>query len=369
MNDSMYFSQIQEIELKLAKITSSISKQYPKPLNSKEEKKKFFEHLHENKVYNPQIRYESRDIPESIFSQLEELKTSISLKNDKYNIKKLLIQKIDERISMLKAYKYWGDIKSTQYSIKSKGSPNIDEFNKAVEFIKSYRRSKIKFKRVTPQKVGEELQKEVLRLTNQNIEVIFKPLANKILIRAKHGQIIINPEESFRSIDIERLKVHEIQTHYMRYFNSKKIPIEMFHTGTSNYILTEEGLAVYMEYSHDVLSQAQLFIYAGRTVATYLCTQMSFYELFEYLHNLGFKQEDAYKITFRAKRNLNDTSQLGGYTKDYVYFVGFYKVKEHLEKHPENLEKLFLGKIKIEDLELLHEFISKFQREEIKFNN
>lgn len=47
----------------------------------------------------------------------------------------------------------------------------------------------------------------------------------------------------------------------------------------------------------------------------------------------------------------------GGFTKDYVYFSGYLKVKRYAKNH--DLRDLFIGKIKLEDLRVLKKFIRK----------
>lgn len=361
-----YFSQIKEIESQLFTITSHLPSGYPKPLNTAKEKKKFFRKIKRNEIYNPQMKYEQRIYDQKCLEQLEELKDSINLEEDTFNLKYLIKKKIKETIDNIKMYQSWGSTHSCELCAKSKGKPNKADFQRAMKFILNYQRETIKFKRLTPLRLGRELNKEVVRLTGEKINIEFEELANKMLIMASQKKVVINPHEQFKSIDLERLKVHEIQTHFMRYFNATKFEFNLLQVGTPNYISTEEGLAVYMEYKHDVLSKAQMFIYAGRVVATYLCRNKSFYEIYFYLVNLGFKESDAFKITLRSKRNLNDTSQHGGYTRDYIYFVGFHKVKKHIEKHPEDFENLFIGKIGLKDLKTLRKFISYAKRQERK---
>lgn len=361
-----YFSQIRELETQYAIISSNLVSGYPKPLNTAKEKKKFFRKIKKNEIYNPQMKYEERRYCKDSLKQLEELKKSINLDDDIFNLKYLLKKKIEEGILNIEMYENWGTKRSCEICAKTKGKPTKTDFQKAMKFILNYERGIIKFKRLTVKRLGRELIKEVHKLTGEKINVEFEELANKMLILANQKKVIINPQEQFRSIDLERLKVHEIQTHFMRYHNATKLDFCLLQTGTPNYILTEEGLAVYMEYKHDVLSRAQMYIYAGRVVATYLCQEKSFYEIYNYLVNIGFKEEDAFKITLRSKRNLNDTSQIGGYTRDYIYFVGFHKVKKHIEKNPEDFKKLFIGKIGLKDLKTLKKFINYVKREEKK---
>jgi len=182
-------------------------------------------------------------------------------------------------------------------------------------------------------------------------------MQSKVNISPINKEIRINPNERFTTLDLKRLKVHEIGTHYMRYYNGKQYIPKILKSGASNYIETEEGLAAYMEELMDVSSKAQIYIYAGRVIGTYYALRKSFYEVFQILKKYGFKDSDAFAITYRAKRNLCDTSQKGGFTKDYVYFSGYHKVKNYAKNN--DIRDLFIGKIKIRDVKILNKFINK----------
>jgi len=87
--------------------------------------------------------------------------------------------------------------------------------------------------------------------------------------------------------------------------------------------------------------------------------QESFYNVYLRLKKYGFKNTDAFAITYRAKRNLCDTSEVGGFTKDYVYFSGYDKVKSYVKKH--DIKDLFIGKVKISDLKVIKKFVEKYR--------
>ena len=350
---SSYQSEIIKYESQLHTIIKDISLTYPKSINSKEEKRRFFKALEEHRIYNPQFKFEKREYPKNILQQLEELKYSINIENDSYGIKQLLKEKIEEIELKIQCYTHWGTAKSGEFSQKIFLKPSDELLDRAQLFCKEFKREKIKFKRVTPQVLGRELQEEVKRISGNSIEVKYIELANKLNIQSKRGIIFINPNEDFKSIDIERLKVHEIGVHYRRYYNAylKYPAIELFQKGTARYAQTEEGLAVYNEEVKGVSSKAQMYIYCGRVIATYYTDKMSFYELFMKLKEFNFKDSDAFALAFRAKRNICDTSIHAGYTRDYIYFAGYLKVKEYAKNYDVN--RLMFGKIKIEDLDIL----------------
>ncbi len=354
-----YFNEIEEIEKQYSKIIEHYNTSFPKPINFMEEKKKFFSAIADDKKYNPYIIYEKKEFGNDLINKLKEFK--IDTKNDPYNFKKLYKKKIISKIYEFECHQNWGKPISTKYVIKYRGKPSRFLLAKAKIFCLRYNRQIIKFKRLDPETIGNSLKDEVYRLTGDDIRLLYVQMPSKVNIDPSNSVIKINPNVRFTTFDLDRLLVHEIGTHYMRFHNGKKYGIKLLERGTDNYIETEEGLAAYVEELKGVSSKAQLFIYAGRVIATFYAIKKSFYEVFAILKQYGFKDEDAFMITYRAKRNISDTSLPGGFTKDYVYFSGYYKVKKYVGKNSKKLKRLFLGKIKISDIRLLRKFIKEHE--------
>lgn len=358
-----YFKDIKEFEHRFFKITSHFSFNFPKPQNLQEEKKHFFEAIKNNKEYNPQIRYTAKFFNEKYVEKLYKLKEEIQnkeffdLENDNLGIKNLYFERLKSKIFEVECHKYWGLEQSTQYVLKYRGEPSFELLDKAKKYAQNYKRQKVKFDIISYKQVGFELKSYVKEICDDDIEINYDSIQSKVNIAPREKKVNINFEERFTTLDLDRLKVHEIGTHYLRYVNGKNSKFRIFEVGTSNYIETEEGLAAIMEELKGVSSTAQMYIYAGRVIGAYYALRKSFYEVFKILKTYGFKDEDAFAISYRVKRNLCDTSLKGGFTKDYVYFSGYLKIKEYIQKGGD-LKALFVGKIKVEDLEILKNIIS-----------
>ncbi len=350
-----YWREIEDIEKRYFTLISNFDMSYPKPLNLQQEKRRFFSAIADDEVYNPQFVYEKKHFDDSLIEKLENFKINPS--GDLYNIKKLYFDRIKTKLYEIYSHKSWGREESGYWEIKSKGKPSRFLLAKAKLFCKTYKREKVRFTRVSAKVAGKELKEEVFRLCSENVRIIFKDMASKVSINPSSKTITLNPNERFTTLDIKRLKVHEIGVHYLRYFNGKKSCLRILESGTSNYIEIEEGLAVYMEEISGVSSRAQMFIYAGRVIATFYALRCSFYEVYQILRDYGFKRQDAFAITFRAKRNMMDTSLKGGFTKDYVYFSGYLKVKKYARFH--KIDNLFIGKVKISDLKILKKYLKE----------
>ena len=362
-NKEKYLKKISEFEKLYNEMIKSYSFKIPKPINLQEEKKKFFLALADDRVYNPQIKYEKYECDLKLLREYKKKIISLRFKNSYTGMRKLYRKRLETKLIQIKYHILWGSPNSTKYIVKYWGKPNLSTLRKAIKYCREYKREKVRFVRMTPKKIGKELKKEIKRLTGNDIKVIYNDMAAKINIEPSRNLVEVNPNETFTSLDLERLKAHEIAVHYIRYYNASKWKIKLLEEGTSNYLETEEGLAAYAEYAKGVLSKAQMFVYAGRVIATYYTTKKSFYEVFEILKYYGFTDKVAFSITYRSKRNLTDTSQQGGFTKDYVYFRGFYKVVDYVRNH--DIRDLFIGKIGIRDIKTLRNFI-KYHRDEIE---
>lgn len=224
-------------------------------------------------------------------------------------------ERLKAKILEIDCHKNWGKLISTKYVRKYRGEPSRILLSRAKVFCHNYTRQKIKFKTLAPEDVSKRLKNKVKDLTGDDLNVVFVEIPSKVNISPKQQLMKINPHVKLTSLDVKRLSAHEICVHYMRYYNASLSGIRILETGTSNYIETEEGLAVYAEEQKGVLSKAQMFVYAGRVIATYYALYMSFYDVFQKLKSYGFENEEAFAITMRAKRNLCDTSQKGDLQK------------------------------------------------------
>lgn len=361
VKEDLYWREIEDFEIKYYDLIKDFDLNFPKCLNLQKEKKKFFAALADDKIYNPYFKYAKRNFDGNSEAKLKKLK--ISTKNDLYGFKRLYKERLKTKIYEIECHKNWGNQISTKFVRKYRGEPSRILLSRAKVFCNNFKREKVKFKTLTHEEVSFRLKEKVKELTGDELNVIFIEIPSKVNITPKAKLMKINPHTKLTSLDVKRLSAHEICVHYMRYYNGSLRNIKILESGTSNYIETEEGLAVYAEEMKGVLSKAQMFIYAGRVIATYYTLRMSFYDVFKKLKSYGFENEEAFAITTRAKRNLSDTSQFGGFTKDYVYFSGYLKIKKYAKNH--NIDDLFIGKVKIEDLKILKKYLNE-NRDKIK---
>lgn len=152
---------------------------------------------------------------------------------------------------------------------------------------------------------------------------------------------------------INSLILHEIETHILTAENGKRQPYELLNRGLANYLITQEGLAVY----NTQIGQNRPFNEnrAAHSLVlgiSYAKTH-SFAATFKYLHkNCGLRKENALRLTLKIKRGLTDTSRKGAFTKDLVYYRGYHEIETFI-KNGGQLRDLYLGKINHHDLETI----------------
>ncbi|MCD6434500.1 MAG: DUF1704 domain-containing protein, partial [Candidatus Diapherotrites archaeon] len=276
--------------------------------------------------------------------KLASIETDDSLVGRIFEMRKTLILKKIELIQSI------GTDMLTEYSLRFYGKPKPKEKKFALKWIKlDYEEME---KTIAAEKAAEYLLGILRKFKLYDWKVTLdNNLSSDALIVTKTKEIILREKAVFSKEQVERLSIHEIQSHAFRHLNGLRQELKIFAAGISEEAeKTDEGLAVANEELFGLLSNNQKKIYAARLLAADYALEHSFYETFKYLTRY-LKPETAYKITQRVKRGLIDTSKKGAFTKDIIYLRGFLEVKKFLE-HGGKLEDLYIGKVSIEELKI-----------------
>lgn len=161
----------------------------------------------------------------------------------------------------------------------------------------------------------------------------------------------------FSERELNRIYVHECETHILRTRNGERQPFRtLFYYGfprssdaAGSYLATEEGLATLHEELAGLLSNDRKRSLAARVLAVYLMDHenMAFGDMFDCLVDQhGMDRDSAYSITERVHRG-------GGFTKDHIYYAGYREVRKLYETDLESFALLYLGKIGIDWLDFV----------------
>lgn len=165
----------------------------------------------------------------------------------------------------------------------------------------------------------------------------------------------------YRSLSLLGMIYHEIGTHALRRTNYEQQPWfkKKKKYGFSSYLETEEGLAGL----HTLLPRTYQSAY--NSALMYLLVswaqQHSFSSVHHKLKDYIDNPEKRWRLTYRVKRGLCDTSKPGGYTKDLLYLQGMVKVWQWLADHDFDPTQVYIGKCSLKDLDKAWELNPEFQ--------
>ena len=181
------------------------------------------------------------------------------------------------------------------------------------------------------------------------------------ILNSMHARLSVSPSRSTINLrsnlmisenEFFRLVVHEIGVHTLRANNGFQQPSPLWSIGMGpDHLMSEEGLAVWVENTLGLLDSGTKVKYALRVIALSLAAHAGFAEIYRHLRNY-VSPEEAYDITNRVKRGFCDTSQPGAYFKDKVYLEGFYQVEDYLTNDPTKIDILLAGKFSLSQLDL-----------------
>ena len=320
-----------------------------KPLNLREEQETFF-----NKPnFSPQFIYK---LPKADFSLLLKDLEKIPKQVDHplFSLYKAKIKEIKYKIQLIQNL---NNKKFTYFSEKLFGAADKSLYRQARTFIK---------------KIKIQPDESPLLKHKESLEIIEKFLKKhhlshwkiKILENAatdmqvnKNNILFIKKNAQFTKNRLKALIAHEIQTHIYRFENGKLQPFLLLARGTANYLLTEEGLAIYNQNSLGINLGEKYIWPALSVIAAYHSNQMSFLDLFHYLtKTFNLSNQIAWKLCLKSKRGLCDTAKHLTFTKDIIYFKGEKKIQKYLKQSSHKLADLYIGKISVDDVDTLKNF-------------
>jgi hypothetical protein len=284
------------------------------PVNKQEEKEKFFFDVQ----YNPQFEY-LQDIPEHVLHRYS------PTSQDLYEKAKSILD------TVIKTY-------GTESAFLLQSEGELLDRSRTEQIITNY-------------------------LAENNLsKKIMVRFSYELLTRASFYKNVLSIRlpNDFREKNILGMLNHEIGTHGFRYFNELEQPWygKKEEFGFSPYLETEEGLAGLHYYL--TLNLAYLWKESLHYFSIYQGERLSFSELWKVLEPYIDNKERRWTQCLRAKRGFSDTSQPGAYGKDQVYFSGALRVLKWLKENEYAADRLYLGKIDLNDLEKA-ESISKVE--------
>jgi len=320
------------------------------PTNLDEEKKKFFD----EEIRNPIFKYkEPRGNISELRREIQNLKIPTSDFGKIYErIRKDFFRRCDIIESIGKNDSLVRDLTADIYGWPNEGM--VDYARKLLEKVEAVD---------TVLEVDSSDVRDCLRKALDDVGLLGWAVkySKKRLTSTKHTKkIFVCRDRKFSEIDMNRLAVHEVAVHAVRYANGHLQPLNIFRFGFPDFLSTEEGMATYFEELTGNSSSDVFRNYAGRVIAVdCLRRDFDFKDCFDELVRCGFSDEDSWDLSVRAYRG-------GGFVKDHVYLEGYLMVKKFAEAGGD-FRKLYVGKVGLDDLDLVEDLLKEKVIDEPRF--
>ena len=326
----------QQLE-KLAKVIIEIKKSLRigtkslTPLNYMEEMEKFFKSV----TYNPLYIYKVQDLP-NFTEKINALKLQVDTITIPKDLKEYILDYLDDLYNLYLTKSSIGknDFSKNAHDLFDWGTDKLDLLlskTPDVEF-KMFMKHKIRDAKEIKKRFEKVLS--LYNITSFNIEIdYFSPH----IINVGYKNIGIGCEIRRFECNVDRLVVHEIESHVLQTENTKNSPTELAElVKYSDQNLFGEGLAIYNEITTRKITPSAFEIYYFRIKAVRMLSK-SFREIYSTLSEV-LNPQRAFVMTYRIKRGMADTSFPGGFPKDASYLLGFHEIETLIaEKYPKKL--------------------------------
>lgn len=317
---------------------------YVKPIKISKEKRKFFE----DNSYTPKIRYRPIN-----FNPEEEIEILENLKFDESDLGQIFKEKKDEIVLKIKLIQNIGKESFTEISEKLYGKPSEEEIENAKKLLlrksnEQETETDIEFN--THDETKEILENSIKSYKLTNWRILLKKNLVSACSTKKNKIILIKKDAKFSRLKIEKLIAHEIETHLLTSENGSLQPYKIFQYGFKDYLKIQEGLAIY-----NVEKKLYIPFTENKKIATFIVAMsMKDKTLKEIMNSLindyKIDERNAFGTAIKVKRGVGDENAKGIFTKDYLYYSGYHKIKKFIENGGD-LKDLYVGKINIEQLE------------------
>ncbi len=321
------------------------------PINRQEEEKKFF--VAKSK-YNPQFTYNHYNVKPLIEELLAlHIETNTSMGK--------LFEEVRE--DLLEEARALDNIGTDNFIVKKMfgalSNEELEEVNKTLERgLKNRQPKEEDTSQLFPAtELGKRIETVLKHYKLDDWNIVYSELAlARTSVTKDTKTITIKADELFTNKDMQKLIVHEIETHVLRWHNGTKQPYNIFNIGIRDYLTVEEGMAEYNEAMQGVGITNPKFSSAILALATHLGKTKGFADIYQTIRPYVGSDEIGFQMVTRVKRGLGDTSKPGGYLKDHAYFRGYLQIREFV-KSGGKVKDLYAGKITINNLHLLKEGI------------
>ncbi|MCX6824118.1 MAG: DUF1704 domain-containing protein [candidate division SR1 bacterium] len=354
-------NELHTIDQKIEKISKRLNLSARlRPINYFSELDKFIT-LHGK--YNPIFKYKRPEEQKLLQTKDEIMKLQEQLGKLTSRFAKLFVEKLEElelRRNLILAYSKQDFENIAIYNTKLFGEFDNELLKASKEKILDRQEFGVKKdvlgKVLKLSEIEKIIERYLIDKKIYGVDIVFSydALSRISVIMGKQIKISISKSAVFKEEGLRATLAHEIDTHLVRYLNGIKSGRNIFKSGTGRYAFDEEGLAIWN--GNKVLPDdyEKISLYR-KYVVTHELQKFTFSKAVEFVKFIypDRSLEGVFKTVIRSKKGIIHTENTGvGYFKDKIYLDGFTRVKQWIDNG--NIpEKMYKGKIKIEDLDYI----------------
>lgn len=353
--------ELLRIDVQLNKINRKLNLSSKlRPTNYFNELDKFIT-MHGN--YNPVFTYKrpSQDNIKKTADEIKKIGNRISKLESP--MKQLFLEKIEElnnKLLLIKAYREqdFKEIEKYNNLIFWEFNPELISAAKDRIFWEEGENESTLWDPLKLSEIEDIIENYLAQKKIYGIDIVFSysNLSRISVIMGKSIRISISKQWVFREKELFSILAHEIDTHLIRHLNGTKTGWNIFKSWTGDYLKDEEWLAIYnaKKYLPEWYEKNSIY---KKYFLTKEAEKLDFIKLVDLIGLIYPNRwtEWKFKTALRIKKWVINTSKINPGTvfkKDKIYLDGYIKINNFV-KQGNSLEKMYKGKVKIEDLEIL----------------
>jgi hypothetical protein len=314
------------------------------PVNFAHERQRFFEHIENDKPYNPVFTYNDR----LTVTDYEEIKDSLKKKKDKDAL-------IDEFIAVylvvadiMIAWRQgdYGDL-STLSGILFGASNEFDISQTIAEYRKLTPLAHASGEIYTDLQMGERFLEEFRNRNWNGWSVEYDEASGgEVSIYEAEKKVVIRTGATSTKAGLECALTHELDGHAIQAFNA--MAHKNYRQWLLSYLGTEkqyEGYATFVLINNLSIPHilSELAYNYALIIAACRAQESSFYETYRKIHKLSGNKNVAWSAAYKAKRGFQDTARPGCFQKENAYLLGSLEILQLVEENKNNYYRLSQG--------------------------
>ncbi|MGD2269727.1 MAG: DUF1704 domain-containing protein [Desulfobacterales bacterium] len=314
------------------------------PVNFACERQRFFEHIENNKPYNPVFTYNDR----LTVTDYEGIKDALKKEKDKDAL-------IDEFIAV---YLVVADIMiawrqgnyedlSTLSGIIFGASSEFDISQTIAEYQKLTSLAQASSEIYTDRQIGDKFLEELKNRNWDGWSVEYDEASGgEVSIYEAEKKVVIRTGATSTRTGLECSLTHELDGHAVQAFNA--MSHKHYRQWLLSYLGTEkqyEGYATFVVINNLSIPHilSELAYNYALIIATCRAQKSSFYETYRKIFKLSGDKNVSWSAAYKAKRGFQDTASPGCFQKENAYLLGALEILQLVEENKDNYYRLSQG--------------------------